>query len=323
MEAKRSQDGRRGGFAVMIRLAIGLISVPLFSTLLQATPALAGEDHGNTPLMAAAQRADLATMRTLLDRGADPNAHNLLGATPLMFAASAKPANHPSPKTAPAAIQLLLDRGAMVNTQSNNGRTALIDAAAQGNPESVRLLLAAGADANARTQFGDTALLEATARGYTDITVLLLQSGARTEDVNANGQTALMLAIGQAPQYSQQMSPYEPIALALLQRGANPNVRDRNGQTPLSLVATGDKTVLAYPLLEHKADVNVTDPTAADATPLIIAARHGNVPLVKVLLRHNADVARRDRLGKTALRYAKKSGYSEIESLLTQAGAKE
>ena len=315
--------GERQGDYTGFRSTINLVWVLLFSTLLQATPACAAEEHNNTPLMVAAHRADLAAMRGLLDRGADPSARNLLGATPLMFAAAARPADDPSAKTVPATIQLLLDRGAKVNAQTNNGRTALIDAAANGNPESVRLLLAAGADVNARTRSGDTPLLEATARGYTDIAFLLLQSGARTEDVNANGQTPLMLAIGQAPQYSQQKSPYEPIALALLQRGANPNVHDRNGQTPLSLVATGDKTVLAYPLLEHKAEVNVTDPTAADATPLIIAARHGNVPLVKVLLRYKADVARRDRLGETALGYAKKSGYSEISSLLMQAGANE
>ena len=89
------------------------------------------------------------------------------------------------------------------------------------------------------------------------------------------------------------------------------------------LVATGDKPVLVYPLLEHHVDVNVTDPTAADATPLIIAARHGDSPLVKALLRANADVTRRDRNGKTALAYARQWGNPEIVALLTEAGAKE
>lgn len=321
MNAGQHRRGKRDRVAA-IRLTVGVVCIVVLSTLLQAASAGSAEEQSDTPLTAAARRADVATMRRLLGGGANPNTHNRPGATPLMFAA-ARPADPSTTNDTLAALKILLDHGADVNARAENGRTALMFAVASGSTARVQLLLAAGADVNARTQSGDSALFEATARGYLETVVILLQAGVRMDEVNANGQTALMVAIAQAPAGSRRVSPYEPIALTLLQHGANPNVRDRNGQSPLSLVATGDKPVLVYPLLEHHVDVNVTDPTAADATPLIIAARHGDSPLVKALLRANADVTRRDRNGKTALAYARQWGNPEIVALLTEAGAKE
>lgn len=281
--------------------------------------ARAAEVAGDTELMAAVRQNDVATVRGLLDKGSDPNVANAYGSTALLLAASQSGVG-PAGKTATQVMQLLLQYGAIVNAQAGNGVTALIIAAGRGSVENVQLLLAAGAKPNVETKQGDSALLEATVHGYLKIVIMLLQAGADTNLKDANGQTPLMVAIRQAPRFSRSQSPYEVIVDALLKHGANSSVRDHNGQSPASLVAVGDKNVLIYPLLDHHADINIADPTAAGGTPIIIAARHGNTALVRALLRAHPDLTRRDNNGKTALQYARQSQSSEIAALLEQAG---
>jgi hypothetical protein len=73
---------------------------------------------GSTPLMYATLYGDVASVRLLLERGADPNVRNDSGATALMWAIA------DVRKT-----RLLLERGADVNVRSNDGRTPLLIAA--------------------------------------------------------------------------------------------------------------------------------------------------------------------------------------------------
>ena len=69
---------------------------------------------GSTPLMYAVLYGDAASVRLLLDRGADPNTRNDAGATALMWAVGDL-----------ETTRLLLDRGADVNARSGDGRTPL------------------------------------------------------------------------------------------------------------------------------------------------------------------------------------------------------
>lgn len=100
---------------------------------------------GETPLMMAALRGDVDSMRRLLERGA---ALNREGWTPLHYAAS-------GPGT--AAVALLLERGALIEAPSPNRSTALMMAARYGPESSVDLLLARGANRRARNDAGLTA----------------------------------------------------------------------------------------------------------------------------------------------------------------------
>ena len=95
---------------------------------------------GESPLMLAAIKGEVAVSRRLVERGARIN---LSGWTPLHYAASG-----------PAAelVGLLLDRGAEVDAPSLNGTTPLMMAARYGSWEGVELLLARGADPNRRNQ---------------------------------------------------------------------------------------------------------------------------------------------------------------------------
>ena len=77
----------------------------------------ARDDRGDTPLMKAVGRNDVAVINLLLDRGADINAPDKAGRTPLMFACI---------QIDPTLTDLLIARGADVNVADNEGTTALM-----------------------------------------------------------------------------------------------------------------------------------------------------------------------------------------------------
>jgi len=76
------------------------------------------------------------TVRELLAEGANVNANDRFGKTPLMYALHWRK---------PRSLKLLLRRGASVNAVDNFGQTALTRAAEYGYAGAVRLLLARGA----------------------------------------------------------------------------------------------------------------------------------------------------------------------------------
>jgi ankyrin repeat protein len=87
-------------------------------------------------LMNAAGRGDPDEVKLLLGKGADVNARDERGWTPLMEAAN---------RGYPEIVKLLLDKGADVNLKHQYGWTALSIAKGKGNKEIEKLLKARGA----------------------------------------------------------------------------------------------------------------------------------------------------------------------------------
>jgi ankyrin repeat protein len=117
---------------------------------------------GSTPLLAAARSQDVALMRMLLDKGADPNrATTVDHFTPLMAALSGGARRRDrggtrSESNLMPAIQLLIERGADVNAVNSRGMTAMHYAARTGDDPAVQLLADHGAKLNARDRLGRT-----------------------------------------------------------------------------------------------------------------------------------------------------------------------
>lgn len=105
---------------------------------------------GATPFLMAADRADTALMRTLLEAGADPTLANENGSTPLMVAAglgTTSPEEEAGTEVeALESVKLLLERGMDVNAVDSNGDTAMHGAAYGNFPAVVQLLAERGAD---------------------------------------------------------------------------------------------------------------------------------------------------------------------------------
>jgi len=130
-------------------------------------------------------RGNIEAVKQHLAAGADVNAKDENGWTPLHYAANIGYKE---------IAELLIANGADVNAQSEDKSTALHTAAYWGQKEVAELLIGKGADVNAKDEDGWIPLHRAAYYGRTEIAELLIAEGA---DVNAktnNGQTPLDLA---------------------------------------------------------------------------------------------------------------------------------
>ena len=133
----------------------------------EITPKSQGE-----ALVFAALDGDLDAAVTAIQAGADLNSRFEEAWTPLMCAA----------KDQPRIVRFLLARGADPNaTAPENGYTALMRAAANGNEEIVLLLLTNGADPDLVDSQGMTAERIAEATGQTDTAKLIAARPAKAD----------------------------------------------------------------------------------------------------------------------------------------------
>ncbi len=105
----------------------------------------------------------------------------------------------------------------------------LAAAAYDGSEETVQLLLKHGADANALDDDGKSAMIYAAARAYAPIAGLLIEAGVDVNRRYGHGLTALMWAAGHDA--SAGVEDVDATLKVLLDHGAAPDLRDDRGKT--------------------------------------------------------------------------------------------
>jgi ankyrin repeat protein len=274
---------------------------------------------GNTPLMLVAVYGDAQTVRLLLDRGAEVNVTNAAGATPLLRAA------HNLEKT-----RALVAAGAEVNIRSALGNTPLMLAARPANSHrAVQLLLDRGADARATNFFGGNALMAAAAGGDARSVQLLLEHGVNPNAQPGTAPPDFLFGGGRSALMWAAFRGDTAIMNLLLGAGADPNAEGMLG-TPLNQAAWADRTDAAKLLLAHGAKVNQADHSAG-YTPLHWAAstEERDASLVKLLLDHGANpnaeggqnVDAFMDVAQTPLMLAQRRGSTPVVDTLAAAGA--
>jgi uncharacterized protein len=127
--------------------------------------------EGSTPLHLATLCNHKEIVRLLISNGADVNAKDDNGYTPLFGAVFDYEAGDRR-----EVVQLLITRGADVNATDTDGLTPLHNAAMNGKKEIIELLLANKADPSAKNDGGITAGEFATEANHPDIAVLLCRA---------------------------------------------------------------------------------------------------------------------------------------------------
>jgi ankyrin repeat protein len=210
------------------------------------------------------------------------------------------------------AIRASLSDRSVLQARDAAGNTPLMQAAFYLDATPLELFLKHGADPHATNRAGATALMKAVA----DVAKvrLLLAAGAKPNERSAAGNTALIVA---CHQYGAT-----EVVKELLAHQADVNAANSIGINALVAAAeTGDPDVLGL-LIARGANVNshFRPPysTAAESA-LMVAANHGHLECVKLLLKHGADPRFTSDYGN-ALHFAAAKDRLEIARLLIERG---
>lgn len=226
---------------------------------------------GSTALLWASHRNDVAEVRRLIKAGAKVSIANRYGATPMSEAAL---------QGQTEVISLLLKAGVDANSPNPEGQTALMLVARTGNVDAAKLLVSHGATVDAREQWGQqTALIWAAAEGQPQMLKFLLEHHANpnaravTRDwqrkVTAEGRPKDMHRGGFTPLlYAARESCIE-CARILLGHGADIDLPDPDGRTALLIALLNFHWDFAQFLISRHADINGWD--FWGETPLYVA----------------------------------------------------
>lgn len=145
--------------------------------------------YGWTPLMYAANVANVEMVRVLLDRGANAS-FSKDKQTILISACSARGSEEQILKC----VELLLSRNADPNVACRRLMTPVMYAARNGHPQVVALLVAHGAEVNIQDENGYTALTWAARQGHKHVVLKLLELGANKTIQTKDGKTPSEIA---------------------------------------------------------------------------------------------------------------------------------
>jgi ankyrin repeat protein len=228
----------------------------------------AAQGDGTTPLHWAAYQLDADLVRALIDRGAKAATQNRYGASPLSEAVKAANAE---------LVEMLLEAGADVDAPNQDGETALMLAARTGSLAVAKKLVAGGANVNARERYREqTALMWAAEGAFPDVTELLIEHGA---DVRARAA---------ANDWGAQITS-EPRA----------QYRPTGGLTPLLYAARSGCADCVRAILAAGEDIDRPPPDGV--TALMLAIDNFEFDTAKVLLDAGANPHLSDWWGRTAL----------------------
>ena len=274
----------------MIRRVLLLISLTLLSTNLYAATSAVAD---------AAMNGKKDELRSLLKAKVDVNIPQIDGTTALHWTVQADDLEM---------TDLLIRAGARVAAATREGVMPLELAALNGSARMLEMLVKAGADVNAPLDSsGATALMMASRSGRTDAIKFLLDSGARIEAKETWGDTtALMWAVSQGNRAAVQL---------LIDRGADVNARSKFVPS-----ATGRGFEGASPV-SPRPNQPIEENASGLLTPLMFAAREGDLETARLLVAAGAQVNALGGDGKNALALAIFNGGYDVASFLIDSHA--
>jgi ankyrin repeat protein/mono/diheme cytochrome c family protein len=267
-------------------------------------------DSGDTPLHLAAFRGDGNALDALLAQGADANALNRAGATPLHYGV-----------TSERIVAALLSHGAKPDVASNIGVTPLLGAVAI--PDSfpvVRRLVAAGANVNVRRQAAGGPLANANVLAVASVggdmrtIALLLDRGAEVNP--AQGAPPLTVAA---------LHGRPELVRLYLDHGANLDANVGMAGSALNAALLSGHQDVAKLLIERGADLRLKSLRGYATPPMVWSAYNdaGDPTIARLLVPRGVDVDAANDIGETALSYALKNGPdTELVRYLRSVGAK-
>lgn len=206
-----------------VLVALALLGAGLAAPVAAQVAPSAAEVQAYQGLHRAAWRGDLPQLKALIAAGADLEARDALGRTPLHVATHARQRE---------AIATLAQAGAKLDPLENDRYDAVTIAAVADDVPTLALLLSLGSSAGQTTsRYDGTALIAAAHLGHDEVVRRLIAAGAPLDHVNNLHWTALIevIVLGDGgPRHQRALA-------ALVDAGASLQLADRQGHTPLQL----------------------------------------------------------------------------------------
>ena len=255
--------------------------------------------NGETPIFSAAKADNAAAIEALVKKNASLSARDNLGSGPLHAAVR---------WDALAAAEKLINMGLNIDGQNVGGKTPLAEAAVEGNLTMARLLLTRGANPNTCDQNGRTALSDAVRAGQYEMAKLLISAKANPQIQDFAGRSPLHEAV---------LLDDKDLIVLLKKAGANSLARDKAGDSPLSLAfAKAPETI---------SRVLDNDRMAADSdgnTPIHIAVqKRAKLSIIANFIQQGYPFDTRNSSGWTPLALAASSGQKDAAALFLEKGA--
>ena len=255
--------------------------------------------NGETPLFSAAKTKDPAMIALIVKGGSSIKARDNFGSSPLHTAVR---------WDADASVRELVQLGIDVNAQNVAGKSALSEAVLAGKLSTAKLLIDSGADINASDNTGRTILIDAIKGQNTGVISMLLSNKANPQIQEINGRNA----------YHEAVLTGDARIIALVRdAGGKALSRDKNGNTPFSLAFDKSdgivKTVLGN-------DRTITDSDGNTPFHIIVQAK-GPLRILSLLASLDYPFDTRNAEGMTPLGYAVENNDENYARILLQNGA--
>ncbi len=270
------------------------------------------ENQYDSKLPEAAATGDIELLRQLIAVGVNVNLTAYNGCTPLHAAAS---------EGQSACVEVLLKNGANINATNDLGETPLFVAVNKDSISCVKLLLSVpGIEINKANNDGEPPLYRAKKNRFLTIYNLLHSAGASRR--LCAEYTLKKLGIypseydNSVLEATKRNNPH--LLNQLIEAEANVNAVDNSGNTALYWAAMKNHLDCARTLLKAP-NININQENDVKKTPIHKAAKMGYTDVLTLLIDAGANVNVRDGMGRTPLYLAAEMGRTECVYFLLQA----
>ncbi|MEX2368895.1 MAG: ankyrin repeat domain-containing protein [Candidatus Paceibacterota bacterium] len=262
-----------------------------------------GLSQATKELLKAAEDDNKKAIRQAITAGADVNARNEAGKTPLIYVIKNGYVD---------GIWLLLKHGACVGLSDKEGKTPLMYAAEVGDLGTVEIFVCImKLDINESDSRGWAPLMYASQRGHEDVVKFLIWQGSKINAANNSGFKPLLKA---------SFGGHVKVVNLLLENGADVDGSITKDWTAILAASFNTHADVVNLLIQHGADVNASN--EGKTTPLMYAVQNQDgLRVIKVLLEAGADTEAVNTNGFRAYDLAAMRGYREIAAVCAKKRA--
>ncbi len=209
------------------------------------------------------------------------------------------------------AITTHIRAGANIETKDKKGKTALMIVSQYGNKNELEYFLGKRPDIHAIDKEGFSALFASARSGNFENFELLYRRKANINTLSKQNETIFMIAC---------IEGRRDLIQFIFDKGIEINAVNSKGESALAYAVRGNNIEIINFLINNNININMID-NDGNLPPLFLAAEHGHVDVLKLLLEKGINVNHRNNINLNACHIAIKHDKPEFLQELIKHGA--